>query len=207
MCFSKEISSIIIQKKKNLSYESAFDIIWFFLVESNMQPVFGSDGGWWELLLLRVAKCHRYGRYICVKILEGWGKNWWRPRSFVKWSSCWVNSTNFDVGLSLNQLLFPFKYPSILNFIQFKCKFSLKDLLCVKDMTFCDSAPARMHLLTSLSCTPPASSSLTALKVYCNQMMSPNWVWYKMKNSATGKTDRGCFSIAWLTMFKIHDCI
>ena len=22
----------------------------------------------------RVAKCHRYGRYICVKILEGWGK-------------------------------------------------------------------------------------------------------------------------------------
>ena len=22
----------------------------------------------------RVAKCHRYGRYVCVKILEGWGK-------------------------------------------------------------------------------------------------------------------------------------
>ena len=22
----------------------------------------------------RVAKCHRYGRYICVKILEGLGK-------------------------------------------------------------------------------------------------------------------------------------
>ena len=21
----------------------------------------------------RVAKCHRYGRYICVKILESWG--------------------------------------------------------------------------------------------------------------------------------------
>ena len=25
-------------------------------------------------VLGRVAKCHRYGRYICVKILEGWGK-------------------------------------------------------------------------------------------------------------------------------------
>ena len=23
----------------------------------------------------RVAKCHRYGRYICVKILESWGKH------------------------------------------------------------------------------------------------------------------------------------
>ena len=22
----------------------------------------------------RVAKCHRYGRYICVKIFKGWGK-------------------------------------------------------------------------------------------------------------------------------------
>ena len=35
----------------------------------------------------RVAKCHRYGRYICVKILESWGKRCRRPRSFVKWSS------------------------------------------------------------------------------------------------------------------------
>ena len=32
----------------------------------------------------RVAKCHRYGRYICVKILEGWGKKSRRRRSFVK---------------------------------------------------------------------------------------------------------------------------
>ena len=27
---------------------------------------------------------HRYGRYICVKILEGWGKHFGRPRRFVK---------------------------------------------------------------------------------------------------------------------------
>ena len=32
----------------------------------------------------RVAKCHRYGRYICVKILEGWDKKFGRPHSFVK---------------------------------------------------------------------------------------------------------------------------
>ena len=31
----------------------------------------------------RVAKCHRYGRYICVKILEGWGKKCGRPHTFV----------------------------------------------------------------------------------------------------------------------------
>ena len=31
----------------------------------------------------RVAKCHRYGRYICVEILEGWGKMYGRPYSFV----------------------------------------------------------------------------------------------------------------------------
>ena len=51
----------------------------------------------------RVAKCHRYGRYICVKILEGWGKKCRRPRSFVKWSSFGANSTNCNVVLSLNQ--------------------------------------------------------------------------------------------------------
>ena len=28
----------------------------------------------WVRSELRVAKCHRYGRYICVKILRGWGK-------------------------------------------------------------------------------------------------------------------------------------
>ena len=33
---------------------------------------------------VRVAKCHRYGRYICIKILEGWGKKFRRQRSFVK---------------------------------------------------------------------------------------------------------------------------
>ena len=33
---------------------------------------------------LRVAKCHEYGRYICVKILKGWGKKCRRPSGFVK---------------------------------------------------------------------------------------------------------------------------
>ena len=56
--------------------------------------------GDWQCILHRVAKCHRYGRYICVKILEGWGKKCRRPRSFVKWSSFRVNSFNFDVVLS-----------------------------------------------------------------------------------------------------------
>ena len=50
---------------------------------------------WWCMREDRVAKCHRYGRYICVKILEGWGKKWRRPRSFLKWSIFCVNSTNF----------------------------------------------------------------------------------------------------------------
>ena len=35
-------------------------------------------------LVNRVAKCHRYGKYICVKILESWGKECRRPRIFVK---------------------------------------------------------------------------------------------------------------------------
>ena len=52
----------------------------------------------------RVAKCHRYGRYICVKIFEGWGKKCRRPHSFVKWSSLRVNCTNFYEVLSLYQL-------------------------------------------------------------------------------------------------------
>ena len=34
----------------------------------------------------KVAKCHRYGRYICLEMLEGWGKKCRRPRSFVKFS-------------------------------------------------------------------------------------------------------------------------
>ena len=32
----------------------------------------------------RVAQCHRYGRYICVKILEGWGKKVWETTEFCK---------------------------------------------------------------------------------------------------------------------------
>ena len=31
-----------------------------------------------------IAKCHRYGRYICVKILDGLGIKCRRPQSFVK---------------------------------------------------------------------------------------------------------------------------
>ena len=49
-------------------------------------------------------KCHRYGRYICVKILEGWGKKCRRQHSFIKWGNFGVNSTNFYEVLSLNQL-------------------------------------------------------------------------------------------------------
>ena len=30
----------------------------------------------------RVAKCHRFGRYICVKVLKGWGKKWRRLHSY-----------------------------------------------------------------------------------------------------------------------------
>ena len=36
------------------------------------------------VILIRVAKCHRYGRYIREKTLEGLGR---RPRSCFKWSS------------------------------------------------------------------------------------------------------------------------
>ena len=54
-----------------------------------------------SLDVIRFAKCHRYGRYICVKILESWGKKCRRPRSFVKQSIFGVNFTNFDVFLSL----------------------------------------------------------------------------------------------------------
>ena len=41
-----------------------------------------------NLTIARVAKCHRYGRYICVKILEGWGKKCGRPCSSAKYWSC-----------------------------------------------------------------------------------------------------------------------
>ena len=66
--------------------------------------------------IIRVAKCHRYGRYICVKLLEGWGKKCRRPRSFVNVSSFQVNSDNFYVVLSLNQpylIFFLWNWPSI----------------------------------------------------------------------------------------------
>ena len=72
----------------------------------------------------RVAKCHRYGRYICVKILEGWGETCRRPCSFVRWGSFWVNSTHFYLVSSVNQLYlirFPFEVAIYLNFIKFKC--------------------------------------------------------------------------------------
>ena len=33
---------------------------------------------------IRVAKCHGYGEYICVKKWEGWGKKFGRTFSFAK---------------------------------------------------------------------------------------------------------------------------
>ena len=50
----------------------------------------------------RVAKCHGYGRYICVKILEDWGKKFGRLHRFVIWGSFEVNFTNCYEVLSLN---------------------------------------------------------------------------------------------------------
>ena len=37
----------------------------------------------------RVAECHGYGGYICVKKLEGWGKKSGRAHSFAKSSIVW----------------------------------------------------------------------------------------------------------------------
>ena len=37
----------------------------------------------------RVAKCYRYDKYICVKILEDWGKKYRIPHNFEKFSIFW----------------------------------------------------------------------------------------------------------------------
>ena len=59
-----------------------------------------------------VAKCHTYGRYICVKILEGLGKKCWRPHRFGRLSSFGLNSTNFDVVLYIfKPAIFDTVYP------------------------------------------------------------------------------------------------
>ena len=68
----------------------------------------------------RVAKCHRYGRYICVKILEGWGKKCRRPQSFIKLclqtSFLWSNFQPFFLrGSHLSQ----FHSTQALNLSQF----------------------------------------------------------------------------------------
>ena len=49
-----------------------------------LMKILGFPKSWHKFRQDRVAKCHRYGRYICVKILESWGKKCRRPRSFVK---------------------------------------------------------------------------------------------------------------------------
>ena len=47
---------------------------------------------------LRVAKCHRYGRYICVKILESWGKKYLKTTQFCKIKQFWGNFHQFWCG-------------------------------------------------------------------------------------------------------------
>ena len=101
----------------------------------------------------RVAKCQRYGRYICVKILEGWGKKCGRPYSFVNWSNFWSNSTNYYEVLSLNHFYviefsaFSPKKKSIISIllnlsVKFVGIYALflgfqsKDLVCVKNWHF-----------------------------------------------------------------------
>ena len=39
---------------------------------------------WIKESSFRVVKCHRYSRYICVKILEGWGKKCNRTRGYAR---------------------------------------------------------------------------------------------------------------------------
>ena len=75
---------------------------------------------------VRVAKCQRYGRYICVKILEGWGKKCRWPRRFVKWRSFGAHSTNSFEVLSLNKLprgshVSQFHSIQVLDLSQFMC--------------------------------------------------------------------------------------
>ena len=75
----------------------------------------------------RIAKCHIYGRYICVKVLEGWSKKCRKPCIFIKLSVFGAISTNFDEVLSFKPALcdriFSLFHPEVtihLNFIQFK---------------------------------------------------------------------------------------
>ena len=43
----------------------------------------------------RLAKCHRYGRYICVEKLESWGKKCGKTRSFAQLSALGINFSDY----------------------------------------------------------------------------------------------------------------
>ena len=126
----------------------------------------------------RVAKRHRYGRYICVKILEGWGKKCRRPQSFVKWSSFDVISTNIDEAL-FDKIFShsPLEVAIYLNFIWLKhwichdlcallgVKIGLKELIWVKNWHFATLIPPL------LLCPSSSSASKTTNKMTIQGIM------------------------------------
>ena len=86
-------SCLLIHKWKSAIYLSGLDNSKFGLLHNAV------------ILPDIVAKCERYGRYICVKILEGRGKKSRRPHSFVKLSSFGANSTSCYEVMSLNTFI------------------------------------------------------------------------------------------------------
>ena len=51
---------------------------------------------------VRVAKCHEYDEYICVKIFAGWGKKSVRRCNLVKFSLFWKDLHNYARFLCRN---------------------------------------------------------------------------------------------------------
>ena len=78
-----------------------------------------------SLDVIRVAKCHIYGRYICVIFLVSWGKKFGRPNSFAKIMQfgdkfLWIfvfKPLSFDRIFNL----FHPEVANYLNFVRFMC--------------------------------------------------------------------------------------
>ena len=92
------------------------------------------------------------------KVLEGWSKKCRKPCIFIKLSVFGANSTNFDEVLSLNQLYviefsafstqkkpfisisFNLSVKFVATYVFLGVQFGLKDLICVNNLTFQNSA-------------------------------------------------------------------
>ena len=147
----------------------------------------------------RVAKCHGYDGYICLKIFAGWGKKSGRRCNLAKFSLFWEDLHNYARFLCINRpnlielSRFVHQNYPFCTFFWLRCqncrysraflgvRFSSRILLRVKELTFRNSGRTPRLLVVIQFALHPVDQ--TTLK------LDPGWDWRNTRGEDTDVED------------------